>query len=35
MGVGGGVITPLGTRHFPKREIYNMLVAYLAGIKTK
>ncbi len=31
----GSVTTPLGIGHLPKREIYNLLVAFLAGIKTE
>jgi len=32
---GGGVTTPLHTGHVPKRELYNAMHAFLAGINLK
>jgi hypothetical protein len=32
---GGGVSTPICNGHVPKREIYGLLVAFIAGIETE
>jgi hypothetical protein len=35
MNEGGGVNTPLGLGHVPKRELYNQLRAYVAGLEER
>lgn len=31
---GGGVTTPLSGGHIPKRELYNLMQAFIAGLET-
>ena len=33
-GEGGGASTPLNTGHIPKRELYEILRAFIVGIRT-